>query len=113
MKTRLIAAVAGLAVFFGGASLVQLKDDEQQTTTGTYLGFMDDEYYSFETSDDFLDFYSVAPDVLKAYNLKGTEYEGSEFSISYSVKESEENHSLHLEKLQLIKKYSEEESEED
>lgn len=108
MKTSFIALV--------GIGLLLLTSSWENGTSvtienGTFWGFVQDEelneeYYSFETETNYIDFYQISPSVLKLYNLKTAEFEGSTFEIEYAENEDGENV---LQRLKLIKKSSPEE----
>lgn len=108
MKHITIAAVL-LLVMAGLSSLINIESSVI-SVKGTFLGLIEDDesgdYYSFETPDEYLDFYKVEDAVLVTYDLRTTEWEGSEFNVEYVL--DEESSELILKNLKLIKKYEEE-----
>ena len=80
---------------------------ETKIVKGVYLGYvvdedLEEEYYSFDIDNEFLDFYQVDEEVLEMYDLRSSDFEGSEFSIEYS--QDEETAEMTLLKLRLVSK---------
>lgn len=104
MKTKLSMAT-GLFLMLMTLGSWTLNKSESVTEIGTYLGYVVDEdlgeeFYSFETSETYLDFYKINQNILKTYDLQGSELDGFAFELTFS--EDEETGELYLEKLHLI-----------
>lgn len=104
MKTKLFMA-SGFFLMVMTLGSWTFNTDQSHTVDATYLGYVEDEdlgeaFYSFETSETYLDFYKVNPAVLKAYDLRSSELDGSQFELTYS--EDDETGEIVLEKLSLI-----------
>lgn len=106
-KLFLLSSGLVLCSAFYALSSFKCEAPIAHTENGIYLGHLEDEdetddYYSFETEDDYLDFYYVTKEVLEEFNLDGEDFLGAEFSLSYL--KDDENGDLTLRGLKLIKK---------
>ena len=101
MKNRQFVVFVFLVMAFSVNAIVDTKKDKQDqetvTVIATFDGYDEEDGYAFlaageddEEDEDIMYFYDVAPEALKAVNLKSDDMIGERFQITYKIETYEE-----------------------